>query len=98
MSSANQSSIENVRRGLRAIYWGGASARSRLRLWWFGLLFGGLSVGKKVTLGPNATLRVLRGGRLDICDEVTIEANCQIVVEGAVTIGPRSFIGVGSII
>ena len=76
----------------------GDAARSAFLLAWFQALYPGLSLGRRVRLGRSVHINVVRGATLRIGDDVTIERGCQLVSEGALSIGDRSFIGSGSII
>jgi acetyltransferase-like isoleucine patch superfamily enzyme len=90
--------MEFLRRGLRALVYAGRAMRSRLLIGWYRCLFSGLRIGRRVHFGRGVQLRVVKGGSLQIGDDVVIEANCMLIAEGALSIGPRSFIGTGSII
>jgi len=61
-------------------------------------MYEGLVVGRDVTLGRGATLRVVKGGRMVIGDGSRIEAGCDLVSYGLLEIGPRAFVGRGSIL
>ena len=82
-------------RGVRTVI---GLTRSILLLAWYRSLYSGLAVGSGVYLGRGVHISVVRGGRLTISDDVVIERNCQLIVEGALAIGARTFIGTGTII
>ncbi|WP_458388992.1 acyltransferase [Sphingomonas sp. F9_3S_D5_B_2] len=68
---------------------------SRIRLYWYQLLYRDLSIETGVTLGRGATVKVVKGGSLKIGASTAIQSNCEIVAEGRLNIGPRAFIGSG---
>jgi len=61
-------------------------------------MYEGLIVGRDVTLGRGATLRVVKGARMVIGDGSRVEAGCDLVSYGLLEIGPRGFVGRGSIL
>ena len=61
-------------------------------------MYEGLVVGRGVTLGRGAMLRVVKGGRMVIGEGSRIEAGCDLVSYGVLEIGPRAFVGRGSIL
>ena len=85
-------------RALRAIRIGGERARSALVVVWYRSLFPGMEVGKGVRLGRNVRIDVMDGASLIINENVQIESRCQLVSHGHLSIGPNSFVGMGSVI
>jgi acetyltransferase-like isoleucine patch superfamily enzyme len=82
-------------RGLRYGWW---NLRSGILLLWYRLLFRDFRAGRGVRLGRGVYINVVKGGSLSLGDGVDIEAHCYLVSEGTMSIGPRSFIGTGSVI
>lgn len=72
--------------------------RSACALAWYRALYEGLVVGGDVTLGRGVTLRVVKGGRMVIGEGARIEAGCDLVSYSLLEIGPRAFVGQGSIL
>lgn len=61
-------------------------------------MYSGLVVGRDVRIGRGATLRVVDGGRMVIGDGCRIEAGCDLVAYGALELGPKAFVGRGSVL
>src|SRR5438105_224649 len=90
--------MSQLRRGLRAIRYAWRNTRSALLLLWYRGLYAGFRVGGRVRLGRGVDINVITGGSLTLGEDSEIEANVQITAEGEVSIGPRAFIGRGSVI
>lgn len=87
--------MEQFRRGLRALRYAWWAIRSFVVLSWYRLSYAGISVGRGVRLGRGVYISVVRGGTLDLGNHVHIDSYSYLTVVGALTIGPRSYIGVG---
>ena len=61
-------------------------------------MYEGLVIGRDVRIGRGAALRVVKGGRMVIDEGARIEAGCDLVSYGLLEIGPRAFVGRGSIL
>jgi acetyltransferase-like isoleucine patch superfamily enzyme len=51
-----------------------------------------------VTIGHGVYLSVIRGSRLRLEDGVRLDRNAYLVAEGSITIGERTYVGVGATI
>lgn len=89
---------EQIRRGLRALVYAVRWARSQARISYYRALYSGFSAGRSVSIGRGVYLNVTRGSLLRLEDGVRIDANAYLVSEGELTIGARSYVGVGSTI
>lgn len=87
--------IARLLRGLRALC---ASMRSVALLNWYRCLYPNATFGRGTRIGRGVHVSVVQGGALVVGDNVSIERDCQLIVEGSLSIGPNSFIGTGSII
>ena len=72
--------------------------RSRLRRLWYPILFPGLRIGTGVLLEKGVRFDIPRGGMIEIGDGCHIEPYCNLGAAGHLSIGPRAFIGFGSIL
>lgn len=59
----------------------------------------GFEVGRGCSLSSDARLRTIHGGRVSLCDGVTIDRFADITIKhGRLKIGPRSYVGQFSVI
>ena len=65
---------------------------------WYRALFKDFSTGRRVRLGPAVSINVIKGGRLHLADDVFVDANAQLIAQGDIKVGPRGFIGRGSVV
>jgi carbonic anhydrase/acetyltransferase-like protein (isoleucine patch superfamily) len=89
---------EEVAKGLRGWSIMRDRLRSSLLIAWYRALYPGLRTGGGVTFERGVHVVVTRGASLTIDDGVRVERYCQLIVSGALIIGPGSFVGTGSII
>jgi acetyltransferase-like isoleucine patch superfamily enzyme len=83
-------------RAARHAFWG---VRSALLLIWYRALFKEFSAGRNVRLGRGVFINVIQGtGRIHLGDGVALEKNVQLIGHGELIVGPRGFIGQGSVI
>jgi acetyltransferase-like isoleucine patch superfamily enzyme len=71
---------------------------SRLRRLWYPILFPGLRIGTGVLLDKGVRFDIPPGGIIEIGDGSVIEPCCNLGAAGYLSIGPRAFIGFGSIL
>ena len=91
--------MRQLRRGLRAARYFWHRLRSCLVLLWYKSLYANLEIGNGVTVDRGVKLVVSSDGFLRIGDGTHIEGNCQLHAKGGrLSIGPRSFIGAGTIV
>jgi acetyltransferase-like isoleucine patch superfamily enzyme len=65
---------------------------------WYRALFKDLSAGRRVRLGRGVQIKVVKGGRMHLADDVVVEAHATLVAHGELIIGARAFVGQGAII
>jgi acetyltransferase-like isoleucine patch superfamily enzyme len=62
------------------------------------MMFPGLRVGLGVRLGANVYFSIVDGGHVEIGDNVHLDRGVNIVVEGDLSIGANSYVGVCTVI
>lgn len=87
--------MEQVRRALRALRYAWWAFRSLVVLSWYRLSYSGIKVGRGVRLGRGVYISVVKGGILDLGDDVHVDSHSYITVEGELTVGAGSYVGVG---
>ena len=87
--------MEQVRRALRALRYAWWAFRSLVVLSWYRLCYSGIKVGRGVRLGRAVYISVVKGGFLDLGDDVHVDSHSYITVEGKLTVGAGSYVGVG---
>jgi acetyltransferase-like isoleucine patch superfamily enzyme len=91
--------VETLRRALRGLCYAWRRLHSETLLTVYRLQFGGLRVGRNVTLGRGTYLNVASGGRLTIGDNVLIDGGVYLTADGGtLEIGADSYIGMGTVI
>lgn len=74
------------------------AVRSAVVLTWYRCLYADLRVGRGVRLGKSVYISVVKGGYLNIGDNVHIDTNAFVTAEGPLSIGANSYVGVGAVI
>lgn len=90
--------MPDIRKPLRGISHVGWLIRSTLLLNWYRASFAGFSTGRRVRLGRGVLIKVVKGGRMHLADDVVVEANARLLASGELVVGERGFIGQGAII
>jgi acetyltransferase-like isoleucine patch superfamily enzyme len=55
-------------------------------------------VGRRVRLGRGVYINVVKGGHLEIGDDVHVDSHAQLTAEGELMIGANTYVGSGTII
>ena len=90
--------MEELRRGLRVLVYAARWIGSQSRIAYYRSLYSGLSVGKGVSIGRGVYLSVIRGATLLLEDGVRIDSHAYLVSEGSLSVGKRTYVGVGATI
>lgn len=88
-----------IRRSLSALRRLDRRARNAARRQWAVLSQHGLSLGDHVVIGKDALVSVVGGGEMTLADGVILSDRARVVCKyGRLTVGSRSFVGIGSIL
>ena len=91
--------MEQLRRGLRALRYGWAGARSWLLLTSYRMQYSGFRAGQGVRLERGVYVSVASGGRIAIADNVFVGANAVLTADGGtIEIGANGHVGAGTVI